>query len=152
MRKCFLLGTLCLALVLASGTTGHSQSSVDSLSSQDIVLFIQSYESMLNDLKALSAKYESYKADEDISRANEEAINIFKKHGWDERYMSKYSAIVTAFTYVTLESQLQESPPSVRESMSDLLPRYKRSTNDADVELVRAHYSQLTPLLSESMD
>jgi hypothetical protein len=118
------------------------------LSASDVSLFIESYAPLNEQLRVLG---ESYSADLDAplsaQAVNEEADAIFKRHGWGVHYMRKYNAVFSAFTYVAVEKQLEESPETLRVSMSSLLPEFMKATNGDDIELVRVRFSELNALI-----
>jgi hypothetical protein len=120
------------------------------LSGADVELFIQSYEGLTQDLKLLGEKYNvNGNGVQTVSAqaVNTEADSIFKKYGWGDHYMVKYSAVFSAFTYVALQNQLNNSPETFRKSMTSMLPEFKKATNDNDIQIVRSHFSELDALI-----
>lgn len=147
MRLIFLFACVFLmqGLPLAAQDDDHTL-----LSGADVELFIQSYQGLTSDLKILGEKYNvNGNGVQPISAqmVNTEADSIFRKYGWGENYMVKYSAVFSAFTYVALENQLSQSPETFRKSMISMLPEFKKATNDNNIEIVRNHYTELDALI-----
>jgi hypothetical protein len=137
-----------LALVFTASSLLAQNNQSPLLSQEDVIRFIDSYDGLSEELKMLGEKY---KATDDITidveAVNSEAEAIFKKYGWNDNYMGKYSAVFTAFTYVSLETRLEQSPETFRDTMISMLPEFKKSTNDSNIEVVRSHFTELNALI-----
>ncbi len=148
MRRCLQVKVICfLTAVLLYVNCQAQDSAQNLLTNQDIELFILTYENLTTELKAIGEKYKGNNIPGSADNSYEESVALFIKYGWSEDFKQKLNAINNAFTYATLEKQIGGSPQTLQASLDDLLPQYKTSTNDADIELVKTYYDELNGLI-----
>lgn len=148
MRRCLLIKAICFLTFSLLWIHCQAQDSVQyRLTTQDIELFILTYENLTTELKVIAQKYKGGAMPGAVDNSYEESVALFIKYGWSENFKQKLNAINNAFTYATLEMQIGGSPQLLQASLDDLLPQYKQSTNDLDIELVKSYYDELNALI-----
>jgi len=84
---------------------------------------------------------------------NAEVEAILKKHGWDNNYFQKFSAIMMGYAYVNMEKEMnyddipEEQKPMIKQMLDQASQQFKHMVNDKDINLVRSKYSSLKSLL-----
>ncbi len=148
MRRCLHVKAICFLTVSLLWINCQAQDSIQyRLTNHDIELFILTYVNLTTELKAIGQKYKGSDIPGAVGKSYEESVALFVKYGWSEDFKQKLNAINNAFTYATLEIQIGGSPQMLQASLDDLLPQYKQSTNDSDIELVKSYYEELNALI-----
>lgn len=152
MKKTLPLLFLLLALVAFSQT----KPSEPQLTEKDIDLFLTSYKPIVKDLYKLGKDYQgiSDPSSIDALMANSSVQSIFKKYGWSDQQIQKFSYMTSIFVHQKYSEQLAAIPEEQKQMMLQAMPDLARYVNpDAfhpkDLELVAEYEDQIEEVFTE---
>jgi hypothetical protein len=146
--KSILLITFCVVLSIAKA---QNEAPKAVLSDADIDLFIKTYKPLSKDLEKLGDKYDdiSDPTVKEAFRTSNEVQAIFEKHGWNNDYYSKFSAIMMCFAFIQIDEELAKLSEEDRKMMAPYLSNYTNQINNADIKKVKTRIKELEVVLTE---
>lgn len=147
----------------------------------DVERFIKTFGPINEDLKQLGAKYDSENQNMNIPEAmlaSQEYQNILKKHGWDEAFYQKASAILAGYGLLIQDKALLQAQAAIAQQIKEIdsnsaipdsmktqlkqqlltaqsaMSMQKQGTKDAlhpeDMQLIFAKFEELKELLENN--
>lgn len=148
MKK--LLFILCLSI---SGLWAQEVSSI--LSDGDIDKFIKTYQPLAKELEALGDDWEKVQnpTTAEAMEASSEMNAVFKKYGWDEDYLQKFSTIISGTAYVGVLQQMDEMDDTQKQMMQGYMTQmkslYGTNISEEDVKKIKPRYKEIMEVIEE---
>jgi hypothetical protein len=146
-RRSLVLFTLLFAG--AGFLAAESDGPVAHLKSGDVQHFLKTMPQMITDLKKLGDEYGQIDDPSAMQgmMANDKAQAILKRYGWDqEQFLTKITAIASAFGAVSIQDELASLPEDQRKMMESMIGMQSSQlimAHPDDIKLVRKHKAQL---------
>jgi len=120
------LRVLILVILLVFSTIFFAEESTAPtpvLEKGDVMKFIKTFPLMKEDFEKFNVEYEAKSGNinyPDVLRANKEFQEILKKHGWDENFFSKMTAIIMGYSSIVYKKEIKNADPQLAKSMKEI--------------------------------
>ena len=141
--------SICLTLVLFKPAFAQETPKAI-LNNGDIEHFISSFQPLRHDLNALQVAYDDVKG----AWATDAKIKaVFTKHGWGNDFVPKFTAIISAYSYLKSVKEFDKMPADQKQMMNAVIEGLKNQfstvVNDADIALVKKRFNVVEQTLEQ---